>query len=367
MNAPSLPRPFPTAPTSRAVQADDSPGLPHRELLPRRRFLQSLGLAAGTGVWCPIPTGAATKSAARPRLRFVQINDLHVQAPGAAVRTYAQANEKARWLVAEINREPRPDFVLGIGDLIHGERLEQLPRDFAVFQEIIKPLAVPFYPGLGNHEVIQREGDPRYEKAYREMFGHQRVNYTFSAGGLRFIMLNNSGATVVGPEIVRQRNAWLRDVLQAHRGQPKIVGCHIPLVPVRNEPVLTRSFGFRSYTAHDEELLGLVDEHADSIIAVLSGHLHLTGALERGGVHHISIAGTASYPSDFARFELFDDRLTMQVCQLPAELAKAAPSIHGRPRHKVDFTDSTHDTGETYQSGRGEERNLTVTLKRPLP
>ena len=332
--------------------------------LTRRDCLTTLGCAVGAGVWQPLPTMAAQTPVTEPKLRFVQINDLHVQAPNAAVRTYEKANEKARWVIEEINRKPRPDFVLGIGDLVHGERLDQLPKDLAVFQEIIKPLQVPFYPGLGNHEVIQQEGSPVHERAYREVFGDNRVNYTYAAGGLRFIMLNNSGACVVNAEIVRKRNAWLREILKEFADQPKILGCHIPLIPVREEAVLTKSFGFRSYMAHDAELLALVDQHAESMVAVLSGHLHLTGVAVRNGVHHISIAGTASYPSDFARFEVFADRITLQVCQLPAELAKSHPPLHGQPRHKLDFTDATHSTGEIYQAGQESERNLTIPLKR---
>src|SRR6187401_2784379 len=162
--------------------------------LPRRRFLHTLGLAAAAGALRPIPAGAAPATLEAPRLRFVQINDLHVQAPDApeAIRTrYVKSNDSARWVIDEINRGPRPDFVLGIGDLIHGVTLEQLPRDMAVFKEIAAALRVPFYPGLGNHEVVQRQGDPRFEKAYRDAYGDGRVNYDFEAGGLRFIMLNN--------------------------------------------------------------------------------------------------------------------------------------------------------------------------------
>jgi predicted MPP superfamily phosphohydrolase len=333
--------------------------------LPRRRFLQTLGIAVGASAWRPVPVGAAPATGERPRLRFVQINDLHVQAPDVpeAMRTrYLRVNDKARWVLEEINREPRPDFVLGIGDLIHGMVLEQLPKDMTVFREIASALRVPFYPGMGNHEVVQRQGDPRYEKAYRDVYGDDRVNYSFEAGGLLFIMLNNSGASGIPSAVARVRNDWLREVLQANRRQPKILCCHIPLVPVREESVLAKSFGFSTYIAHDAAVLALVDEHADSIVAVLSGHLHLTGLVERNRVHHISIAGTASYPSDYARFELFADRLVMQVCQLPEELARATPSIHGSPRHPQDFTDSTHETGQLYQVGRGDERRLTIRL-----
>ena len=43
---------------------------------------------------------------------------------------------------------------------------------------------------------MQEEGNPEYERAYRKMFGDDRVSYTFEHGGILFIMLNNAGATI---------------------------------------------------------------------------------------------------------------------------------------------------------------------------
>lgn len=261
-----------------------------------------------------------------------------------------------------VNQELKPDFVLGLGDLIHGERLDRLPLDLEQFQTLTKSLQAPLYPTLGNHETVQQEGHPDYERAYRAVFGDDRVHYTFEHGGVRFILFNNGGATVVGPQIVRARNDWLRQTLAKHPGQPKVLGCHIPVVPIRQEPVLARSFGFRSYQAHDQELLEVIDAHAATIVAVLSGHLHLTGCVKRKGVHHLSISGTASYPSDFACFDVYEDRIEMRVQPLPAELAASSPSIHGRPRHPQDFTDEDHATAEAYQAGRLDERKLTISI-----
>jgi predicted MPP superfamily phosphohydrolase len=342
----------------------------------RRTFLKTSLLAstaaAAQTLWQPVPVvGAEGKSLRekgkeQPKLTFVQINDLHVQAPLTAESkvkpTYKQANAKARWCIDAIVKGPQPDFILAIGDMAHGERLEQVPKDLAEFKSMIASLKCPLYPAIGNHEVVQQEGNEQYERPYREAFGDERVNYFFEQGGLLFVVLNNSGACVVASEIIKQRNAWLRDTLAAHPDQKKVLCCHIPIVPVRDEPVLAKSFGFSSYHAHDAELLQIVDEHSKSIVAVLSGHLHLTGFVVRNGVHHISICGTASYPSDYARFALYEDRLEMQVCQLPADLAHTHPSLHGRPRHADDFTDKQHITGESYQRGNEAERMLHISL-----
>lgn len=342
----------------------------------RRTFLKSsIIVSAGAvtqAMWQSVPARAKEvrpgneSDAQQAQFTFVQINDLHVQAPLTAESkvkpTYKQANEKARWCIDSILSGPQPNFVLAIGDMVHGEHIEQVPKDLAEFKSMIKPLQCPLYPAVGNHEVVQQEGNEQYERPYREAFGEDRVNYSFQHGGLLFIVLNNSGACVVKPEIIQQRNAWLRRTLADHPDQKKILCCHIPILPVRDEPILAKSFGFRSYQAHDAELLSIVDEHTKTILAVLSGHLHLTGFAVRKGVHHISICGTASYPSDFSRFAVYEDRIEMQVCQLPAELAKSHPSLHGKPRHSQDFTDKEHATGESYQMGRTDERLLQIPL-----
>ncbi|HUT31945.1 MAG TPA: metallophosphoesterase [Planctomycetota bacterium] len=311
--------------------------------------------------------GAPASRSGTPLFRFLQVNDTHVDAD-AGKGGYAKANEKARWLLeaaASGEHFPRPDFVVGIGDLINGERLEALGPDLRLLREMLKPLSVPFYPVVGNHEVIQQEGSPKHEQAYREAFGHDRVNYTFTHGGILFIALNNAGACCVGPAVVKARSDWLRRTLEGARGVPKIILCHIPLIPLRDEAVLARSFGFRSYMDHDGQTLRIIEGHADSVIAVLSGHLHLTGVVERKGIFHISIAGAASYPCDYALYTVFPGRIEAAVRQLPAELVTPRTNIHGKPRYKSDFVDGAHTTPLEYVAGSASERAFTIPLPEP--
>lgn len=303
-----------------------------------------------------------------PLFSFLQLNDTHVDAD-AGKDGYEKANEKACWLIeaaASGQHFARPDFVVGIGDLINGERLAALGPDLKLLRQMLNALPMPFHPVVGNHEVIQQEGNPKHEQAYREAFGNDRVNYTFTRGGLRFIALNNSGACCVGPAIVQARNAWLRHELERDPAVPKIILCHIPLVPLREEAVLARSFGFRSYIDHDGGTLKLVEEHADSVIAVLSGHLHLTGAVQRKGIFHVTISGTASYPCDYACYTVFPDRIQVSVRQLPVELVTPRTNIHGQPRYPQDFTDVSHSTPWEYVAGRPDERDFTIPLRAVL-
>jgi len=315
---------------------------------------------------------AATKNASgameKPLFRFAQVNDLHVQATEPAVKTarqqtYKHANEKARWVVEAIREGkvvPPCDLVVGVGDVIHGESLERLEPDLGALREILKPLRCPLYPVVGNHEVVQQERSPQHLQPFRKAFGTAHTDYTFAYGGVLFVALNNSGAP--SAEAARQRNERLRDMLSAARDQPKIVLCHVPLISLRDEAVLAKSFGFASYRDHDPGTLGLIEEHRDTVIAVLSGHLHLTGMKQQNGVFHVSIAGTASYPCDIAVYEVFSDRIEVAVKQLPDRLAKSEASIHGRQRHGRDFTDQEHRTPEEYQSGLAGERSFAIPL-----
>jgi hypothetical protein len=150
--------------------------------------------------------------------------------------------------------------------------------------------------------------------------------------------------------------------LAGSRDQPKIILCHIPLIALRDEPTLAKSFGFSSYRDHDPGTLQLLEENSDTVIAVLSGHLHLTGMKQQRGIFHISIAGTASYPCHVAVYSVFPDRIEVAVTQLPESLTRAAPSIHGKPRHGLDFTDTEHGTAEEYQAARADERRFTIPL-----
>jgi hypothetical protein len=177
-------------------------------------------------------------------------------------------------------------------------------------------------------------------------------------------MLNNSGAPGVNrTEVGRSRDRWFRRAIEASPDVPKIVCCHIPLAPLRMESVLAKSFGFASYVACDDELLKVIDAHSDRILAVLSGHLHLSGAVKRKGVYHVVTSGTASYPCDFASYEVFADHIRVRMHSLPRELVTPMTDIHGKPRYKIDYTDAEHPTHQLYVAGNASERAFDIPLR----
>ncbi|MCS7224116.1 MAG: metallophosphoesterase [Armatimonadetes bacterium] len=303
--------------------------------------------------------------------RFVVWNDLHSRAdlPGRPP-WYPGANIRALWARDQVLKAPaerRPAFVLSAGDIIDGE-IPDYNQDFRYVKEtLLDPLPVPFLPCLGNHENGQGEGIEEKNKAYDAWFGPGWHNYVFRAGGLGFVVLDTSGGHRSPDGITEARNQFLERSLRFLKEEPIIVVSHTPLIAMREEEVLRQSFGFDSWKVQDERLLGIVESAADRVVAVICGHLHLSGIKEKAGIYHIMAAGTGGYPADLASVTVYEDRIEVTIDSLPAELQNPDANIHGRPRHPTDFTDSDHPDHESYLKGHPWERRILIPLKRSLP
>lgn len=299
-------------------------------------------------------------------MKFVVINDLHAQfAPRPKHAGYPGANERAEWMLKQFAKggaHAAVDFVIGAGDLIHGEDLPSIRAEMKALRKRLKPLVVPFYPCCGNHEIEQREGDTDYERPYAKAFGKGRFDYTISAERFEIIVLNNGGTFHVTAQRREQRAERFEQMLRARPGVPKIVACHVPLVPIRDRDVLHGSFGFRSYCCLEGELLDLLDSHGGDVRLVISGHLHLTGVVRRRGVCHLTTAGTASFPHDYALINATKDRLRVEVRGLPKSLHEPASNIHGPPRYEEGYTDADHPRAIDYLRGRPGERRFSIKL-----
>lgn len=300
--------------------------------------------------------------------RFFFWNDMHLRAPHVRPRHpgYPFCNEKGFW-AAECARglhgfKP-PDFVLSGGDLIDGE-IPDYRTDFEYLEaSVLAGLRVPFLPCLGNHENGQGEGIPERNRAYDACFGPLWHNYLFTCRGIGFIVLDTSGAHRQPDEVTAARNAFLQRAFDRLAGWPKILVTHVPLVPMREERVLKASFGFSSWRVLDERLLERVGEHADTILAVLSGHIHLTSVRRCNGICHIMPAGLGGYPSAFADLEVYPDRMAVRMQAAPDRWLDSRGNIHGKPRHPEDFTDMDHPDPESYVWGNPDERSLVVPLE----
>jgi hypothetical protein len=300
-------------------------------------------------------------------VRFAVANDLHAQfAPSATMHAgYPGANARAEWLLSQVKPGGAlagVDFIMGAGDFIHGENLASIGAELAALKERLGRLPLPFYPCCGNHEVRQQEGDAAWEAPYVEAFGADKFDYAIPAGAAEIIVLNNAGTFHVGAARREARVENFRRLLRARPGVPKILVCHVPLLPVRDNAVLRESFGFLSYKALEVELLDALEVDGREVRLIISGHLHLTGMVAAGGVRQLVTSGTASFPHDYPVVTVTPDAIAVEVRSLPVALHEPRTNLHGRPRYQKDYTDAAHPTGDAYLRGNAGERTFAIPL-----
>jgi predicted phosphodiesterase len=117
--------------------------------------------------------------------------------------------------------ERTPDFLIHLGDMIP----HPSEKEWQKFFEISKPINVPFFPVVGNHEV---GATGRGEKLYREQFSlpEDRTYYAFRAGGILFVILDSEKGK---GRIIHEQLSWLEDILLSSKEAFKFVFIHRPL------------------------------------------------------------------------------------------------------------------------------------------
>jgi len=115
----------------------------------------------------------------------------------------------------------KPHFFIHLGDMIpHSDE-----KEWRAFFEISKPIDVPFFPVVGNHDVsMPKLGEKLYQKQFLLPGG--KTYYAFRAGGTLFVVLDSEegGARIIGEQL-----SWLENVLSSSKETFKFVFLHRPL------------------------------------------------------------------------------------------------------------------------------------------
>jgi len=271
----------------------------------RRHFLRQL-LGAGalslTGADSLFALDVAPKRA--ESFCFAFLTDLHLL-QGGALRSVEGITA---CLAAVEKLNPRPEFILCGGDLVHSSRDLTLPGaesalDF--FLQIWKDHTdLPTHWVFGNHDLAGTSNpyvspaDKEYAKGlFQNRLGLPRLFYSFDYKGWHFVILDDISLqpdhSYIG-ELFDNELAFLKADLDAHRSTPTIVCSHIPIAS--NLPLgLLLAHGMNS--SHQPAPKNLVCTNGDAMLAdipghniraIISGHLHFQEALEQSGVRIIN-------------------------------------------------------------------------------
>ncbi len=274
-------------------------------MITRRRFLATS--AAASALHHPLAAQAA--DAEKPLFSVGLIADAqYVDAEPGGIRHYRKSIGKLDVAVKSIN-EAQVDFSIHLGDLID--------RDFSSFDDILEPLSKlkkPVHQILGNHDFAVPE-DKKPEVA--DKMGIKDTYYSFSKSGLRFIFLDGtelstfaqpigspvheeatamltefqakkrknaqSWNSAIGPKQVEWLKKQLAETIQAK--EKAIISCHYPILPDNVHNLW-----------NDQEMLTLIDQHSDTVIAWLNGHNHAGNYEQRKGVHYLTVHGMVDTP-----------------------------------------------------------------------
>jgi predicted phosphodiesterase len=182
--------------------------------------------------------------------------------------------------------ERKPDFIVNTGDQVptHGKL-----KYWASFWEMSKPIAVPYFLTVGNHDVSDIDSELMYKEQV-DLPGNE-LYYSFTAGNSLFIVLD-SYLTGEEKKITAEQYKWLEGVLANSSRKHKFAFMHHPLYPDKDKG---RHYGgsLDKYPQERDRLQALFVKNKVTI--VFTGHDHLYLRKTADGIPHI-IAGGGGAP-----------------------------------------------------------------------
>lgn len=228
---------------------------------------------------------------------FVQLSDPHVVSDDATEVRGTFPNRRLARAVAQVAAmTPPPRFVAITGDLIGDDE----PASYVALERLLAPLEVPVRFVLGNHDAYPAFASAVLGvSALREERYHQR----FDEGGVRFLTLDSRVAGEDGGALSEEELAWLASELEESAPLPVVVLVHHPPWPV----------GLGSFDddaiANSERFVEVMRPHAQRVLRVLFGHVHMPIHTARAGLVASSAPSTA--------YAFTDGLVTPKVCPGP--------------------------------------------------
>ena len=180
--------------------------------------------------------------------------------------------------------ERKPDFIVNTGDMIETPGSKE---DWAKFWDMSKPITVPYFLTVGNHDVHSKA--PSSKKKYRKQVDlpGNEFYYSFPAGNSLFVVLDTSND---GQEkrIKGKQLKWLKEVLANTTQQHTFIFLHHPLYTEKGKGRHSGD-GLDKYPQDRDRLNALfVKSRVD---AVFTGHEHFYQRKAVDGVTQVITGG----------------------------------------------------------------------------
>jgi hypothetical protein len=182
--------------------------------------------------------------------------------------------------------ERKPALIVNTGDQVPDE--DDL-KAWTTFWEMSKPINVPYFLTVGNHDVNDAKSELFYKKQV-DLPGNE-LYYSFTAGNALFIVLD-SYLTGEQKKITGGQYKWLEGVLAKSTQRYKFIFLHHPLYPDKDKG---RHYGnsLDRYPGDRDKLQALFVKH--KVTMVFTGHDHLYLRKTVDGIPHV-IAGGGGAP-----------------------------------------------------------------------
>ncbi|RKY77211.1 hypothetical protein DRQ12_08675 [candidate division KSB1 bacterium] len=171
-----------------------------------------------------------------------------------------------------------PDFVIDVGDLIHGyiEDEELIDKEWDDFDKTVAMFKIPLHMVIGNHDVWNKKSEDIYRKRYGDLY------YSFDHKGSHFIVLDSEEFSPPGAMdyIKGEQLNWLKRDLEEHKDADNIfVFLHKPLWRFSNDE-----------TNWNTEVHPLLARY--KVRAVFAGHWHVyEKSFARDGIEYFITGG----------------------------------------------------------------------------
>ena len=269
---------------------------------------------------------APAKPAKPAPLKMVLLTDIHYgtdkQYEGQDKKLSSRALSLVRYMVNRMNSDLKPDFVVQLGDLIEDEDAETDEENYSIAVDAFKPLKMPVYHVVGNHEQVNLNLEQ-----IRAKLNYPALYYSFDAQAFHFIVLFSTSKDHTEIHVDKEQLKWLvKDLEQTDK--PTVVFIHHPI----DDQDLTGSFWFEKYPkfCFVEEKVEIRETLARSgkVRAVFSGHVHRNNLQSHDGIHYITVQSlvenmheSRKVPSEsFAVVTFAEDEIRVEIQgQDPAE------------------------------------------------